>query len=134
MSRITCRDVILNSVIKQDGEDSLLSLSKHKYASNVVEKLIQFGSSRQREMVLIELLNVSASCGSSRLSYLSLPQSVSIGHHKTHEKSNVCVAIDMAKDNIANYVIKTAIECARADQREQIMEELSRNRIELVCR
>ncbi|KAL7519297.1 hypothetical protein ACHAWX_004082 [Stephanocyclus meneghinianus] len=103
------RDAILNSVIKQGGEDSLLSLSKHKYASNVVEKLIQFGSSRQRDKIVNELLN-------------------------THEMSNACIAIDMAKDNIANYVIKTAIECARPDQKEQIMEELSRNRIELVCR
>ncbi|KAL3776211.1 hypothetical protein HJC23_013761 [Cyclotella cryptica] len=100
------RDVILSSITKRSGEESLLSLSKHKYASNVVEKLIQYGSSRQRETIVNELLN-------------------------TREKSNVCIAIDMAKDNIANYVIKTAIECARADQKKQIMEELSRNLIEL---
>jgi hypothetical protein len=37
----------------------------------------------------------------------------------------------MAKDDIANYVIKTAIDCAPADQKQQILDELGRNRIEL---
>jgi len=39
----------------------------------------------------------------------------------------------MAKDNIANYVIKTAIEYAPLDMKKQIFDELSRNMIELVC-
>ena len=59
---MSCRDIILDSVLKGKGEESLLSLSKHKYASNVVEKLIQFGLCRQRELIMGELLKVSALC------------------------------------------------------------------------
>lgn len=39
----------------------------------------------------------------------------------------------MTKDDIANYVIKTALACAREDQKKQILNVLSNNRIELVC-
>ena len=99
------RDTILDCILSGSGGESLLTLSKHKYASNVVEKFIQLGSVQQREMIIKESLK---------------PQ-----------EGGVCIAVDMAKDNIANYVIKTAIECARADQKKQILDELSRNLIEL---
>lgn len=100
------RDVILDCILNGSGPDSLLLLSKHKYASNVVEKFIQMGSAQHREMIIKESL-------------------------KPRSNSDVCFAVDMAKDNIANYVIKTAIDCARADQKKQILDELSRNLIEL---
>lgn len=37
----------------------------------------------------------------------------------------------MAKDNIANYVIKTAMACAKPELKDEILKELSRNLIEL---
>lgn len=70
---LSSRDVILDSVTKRNGEDSLLSLSKHKYASNVVEKLIQHGSSLQRERIVNELLNVSVECPLPMIGYHSPP-------------------------------------------------------------
>jgi pumilio RNA-binding family len=100
------RDAILDCILNGSGPESLLLLSKHKYASNVVEKFIQMGSVQHREMIIKESL-------------------------KSRGNSEVCIAVEMAKDNIANYVIKTAIDCARADLKKQILDELSRNLIEL---
>jgi hypothetical protein len=37
----------------------------------------------------------------------------------------------MAKDDIANYVIKTAIDCASADQKKKILDKLGCNYIKL---
>ena len=62
---MSCRDIILDSVLKGKREESLLSLSKHKYASNVVEKLIQFGLCQQRELIVSEMLKVSDLCQSN---------------------------------------------------------------------
>lgn len=48
-------------------------------------------------------------------------------------KSGVCAAIIMAQDPIANYVIKKAIESApEGDQKQNLLQELRRNRDELV--
>lgn len=59
---VTGGDVYRNSVIKtltrEDG--SLCRLSKQKYASNVVERVLQHGSIKQKEFIVKELLKVSA--------------------------------------------------------------------------
>lgn len=50
------RDAILKTLTKEDG--SLFHLSKQKYASNVVEKMLQYGSVDQRNLIVKELLKV----------------------------------------------------------------------------
>jgi pumilio RNA-binding family len=52
--RTSDRDSILHIVI----ESGLLKLSKQKFASNVVEKLLKFGSPGQRNAVVREMVKV----------------------------------------------------------------------------
>jgi len=51
------RESILHIVV----EGGLLTLSKQKFASNVVEKLLKYGSPGQRNAIVREMLKVSAS-------------------------------------------------------------------------
>ena len=53
------RDELIKFVSRGTGPDSLLELSKHKFASNFIEKLIQAGTASQRDMIIKEFLRVS---------------------------------------------------------------------------
>jgi pumilio RNA-binding family len=50
------RNSILQTLTQEDG--SLCRLSKQKYASNVVERVLQHGSIKQKEFIVKELLKV----------------------------------------------------------------------------
>jgi pumilio RNA-binding family len=50
------RDSLLDIVT----EGGILSLSKQKFASNVVEKLLKYGNAGQRNAIVRELLKVSS--------------------------------------------------------------------------
>ncbi len=52
------RDSILRIVVA----NGLLTLSKQKFASNVVEKLLKFGTPQQRKEVIKEMLKVKLAC------------------------------------------------------------------------
>ena len=49
------RDSLLDIVVSND----LLKLSRQKFASNVVEKLLKYGNSNQRNAIVREMLKVS---------------------------------------------------------------------------
>jgi pumilio RNA-binding family len=49
------RDSILNIVV----ENGLLQMSRQKFASNIVEKLLKYGTAQQRKAVVKEMLKVS---------------------------------------------------------------------------
>ncbi len=49
------RDSLLKIIVEND----LLKLSRQKFASNVVEKLLKYGNSRQRNAIVREMLKVS---------------------------------------------------------------------------
>jgi hypothetical protein len=52
---------------------------------------------------------------------------------QVHRRTGVCSAIIMAQDPIANFVVKKAIETApEGEQKKKLLEELDRNREELV--
>ena len=53
------REAILNSLTKKQG--NIFRLSKQKYASNVVEKLMMYGTTEQKNMILKEILTVRSS-------------------------------------------------------------------------
>jgi len=53
------RDNDRESILKLVVEGGLLTLSRQKFASNVVEKLLKFGSPDQRNRVVREMLEVS---------------------------------------------------------------------------
>ncbi|KAL3786272.1 hypothetical protein HJC23_005350 [Cyclotella cryptica] len=100
------RNAILKTLTKEDGY--LCLLSRQKYASNVVERLLEHGSVEQRELLIKEFLKVD-------------------------RKSGLRSAVVMAQHRIANYVIQKAIEFApEGQQKQNLWEELSRNREELV--
>lgn len=52
------RDSLLNIIIEND----LLKLSRQKFASNVVEKLLKYGNSHQRNTIVREMLKVRSTC------------------------------------------------------------------------
>ena len=53
------REAILNSLTKKQG--NIFRLSKQKYASNVVEKLMMYGTTEQKNLILKEILTVRSS-------------------------------------------------------------------------
>lgn len=52
------REIILQTLIRSEG--NIFRLSKQKYASNVVEKLMQNGTVEMRNLILKEILKVSS--------------------------------------------------------------------------
>lgn len=52
------RDALLNTITKD--EETLFYLSKQKYASNVVEKMLERGSVEQKDLMMKEMLKVSS--------------------------------------------------------------------------
>lgn len=52
------RDSLLNIIVQND----LLKLSRQKFASNVVEKLLKYGNSNQRNAIVREMLKVRSCC------------------------------------------------------------------------
>jgi len=100
------REAILNSLTKKQG--NIFRLSKQKYASNVVEKLMMYGTTEQKNLILKEILTI-------------------------HERTGLSSAILLAQDPIANYVVKKAMETApEGEQKQQLLLVLSTNRDELV--
>jgi pumilio RNA-binding family len=69
------RDSILHIVV----ENGLLLLSRQKFASNVVEKLLKYGTAEQRKAVVREMLKVSGTSAypppmhSHRVTYIFVP-------------------------------------------------------------
>jgi pumilio RNA-binding family len=55
------RNLDRDSVLRIVVESGLLSLSKQKFASNVVEKLLKFGTPAQRKTIVREMLKVRKS-------------------------------------------------------------------------
>jgi len=89
-------------------EGVLLSLSMHKFASNVVEKVLVHGESQHRVKVLEEMLKDTR-----------------------NDEGGYCCLIELAKDPIANYVVNRAIEVSESDYKERIRNLISSNRQEL---
>ncbi|KAK9467173.1 armadillo-type protein [Lipomyces arxii] len=82
-------------------KENVLQFSKHKFASNVVEKCIVFGDSRQRQMIIDEILRV-------RLDG-SLPLTA------------------MMKDQFANYVIQKLLDVTSGQQRDDLVSKIMPN-------
>jgi len=100
---------VIKTLIKNDG--SFVRLSKHKYASNVVEGMLKNGTDQHRVLILEELLKPSIS----------------------NKNTGPCCAIELALDPIANYVVKSALECTKnGAQVEKLTEALNAHRMELV--
>ncbi|KAL0374685.1 UNVERIFIED_CONTAM: Pumilio6, chloroplastic [Sesamum radiatum] len=73
---------------------SIVQLSQHKFASNVVEKCLEYSDSTAREMLIKEIIGYGA------------------------KNDNVLI---MMKDQYANYVVQKILEKCSSDQREVLL-------------
>eukprot|EP00586_Coscinodiscus_wailesii_P015614 CAMPEP_0172496956 /NCGR_PEP_ID=MMETSP1066-20121228/94710_1 /TAXON_ID=671091 /ORGANISM="Coscinodiscus wailesii, Strain CCMP2513" /LENGTH=922 /DNA_ID=CAMNT_0013269513 /DNA_START=354 /DNA_END=3122 /DNA_ORIENTATION=- len=100
------RDSIL-SIILSSG---VLILSRQKFASNVLEKLLKHGSQDQRRVLVREMLNV-------------IPG---------EEGGETSVVLLMVKDAYANYVVQTMLDVLEeGEERKMLLEELNANAVQL---
>ncbi|KAJ1889405.1 mRNA binding protein puf3 [Kickxella alabastrina] len=76
----------------------VLHLSKHKFASNVVEKCIAYGEPKDRKALIEEVMSVRRD-GTSNL-------------------------VNMMKDQYANYVVQKMLDVVDGQQRDQILDKI----------
>ena len=105
------RDSILQIVV----ESGLLALSRQKFASNVVEKLLKYGTPAHRNAIVREMLNVVEGKG--------------IGE----DGKGSSVVLLMVRDAYANYVVQTTLDVvAEGEEKRLLLEELNKNSAQLV--
>lgn len=76
----------------------VLQLSKHKFASNVVEKCVDYGSKRDRQLLIEEVLQP--------------------------RPDGTLPLVTMMKDQYANYVIQKMLDVVDDDQRELLVNKI----------
>lgn len=104
------RDSILEIVV----ESGILALSRQKFASNVVEKLLKYGTSSHRNAVVREMLKVSA------------------GKSAVEDKKGSPIVLFMVKDQYANYVVQTCLDVVpEGKEKRQLLQELNNNSSQL---
>jgi hypothetical protein len=112
--RVQDRDIILDMV----AENGLLKLSRQKFASNVVEKLLKYGNGEQRRAVVREML---------RLVDENTSEFVNDGCPGTS------VVLLMVRDAYANYVVQTTLDVIpESDEKAMLLKELNAHVAELV--
>ena len=112
--RVKDRDMVLEMVVK----NGLLKLSRQKFASNVVEKLLKYGNAGQRLSIVREML---------RIVNEKTDSFVEDGEVGTS------VVLLMVRDPYANYVVQTTLDVV-PDSEEKIglLKELNAHSTELV--
>ena len=112
--RVKDRDMILEMVVK----NGLLKLSRQKFASNVVEKLLKYGNSEQRKSVVREMLKIVDEKTDS--------------HVEDNEKGTSIVLL-MVRDPYANYVVQTTLDVVpESEEKVRLLRELNAHSLELV--
>ncbi|PWN44402.1 ARM repeat-containing protein [Ceraceosorus guamensis] len=114
----------------------VLQLSKHKFASNVVEAVLRAASEQERRQLIEETLTlVDAS-----LARLSAPRSSTAvvnngngnengngngnGNGSTSTLSQIPAAVQMMTDQYANYVLQRVLELAPEEQHKKLQEAI----------
>ncbi|CAJ1960973.1 unnamed protein product [Cylindrotheca closterium] len=106
------REQILHFVL----ENGLLFLSRQKFASNVVEKLLKYGTDSQRKAVVREMLKIVAETTGGMS-----PNDVGCS-----------VVLLMVRDAYANYVVQTTLDViSESQEKVQLLEELRSHSDEL---
>jgi len=111
--RSSDRDSLLDIVVA----NGLLILSRQKFASNVVEKLLKYGSPEQRSRIVTEMLKIVDD---------------RTGDPVAEGMTGTSVVLLMVRDAYANYVVQTTLDVV-TDEREKhmLMEELNSHSTEL---
>lgn len=100
------REGILKLVL--EPENGILKLSRQKFASNVVEKLLKYGNSEQRRKLLVEMLK-------------------EVKDEETDGQKSYVVLL-MVRDPYANYVVQTLLDVAPdGDERQKLLSILNAN-------
>ena len=111
--RTSDRDSILQIVVST----GLLGLSRQKFASNVVEKLLKYGNSTHRRAIAAEMLKKS--------------NDLSIANQSPEGAS---VVLLMVRDAYANYVVQTTLDVVpESEEKRLLVRELKAHSDELVC-
>jgi pumilio RNA-binding family len=112
--RVKDRDVILDMVV----ENGLLKLSRQKFASNVVEKLLKYGNADQRKAVVREMLRVVDD---------------QTGTFVENAADGTSVVLLMVRDAYANYVVQTTLDVIpESEEKILLLKELNLHSSELV--
>jgi len=102
------------SILKLVSEKGILGLSKQKFASNVVEKLLKYGTASQRNALVREMLKVVDENTGAPSSH-GVPGCSS-------------VVLLMVRDAYANYVVQTTLDVvAEGEEKRQLLDELNAN-------
>ncbi len=100
------QDSVLDIVVN----NSLLQLSRQKFASNVVEKLLKYGNDGHRRVIVREMLKVAQINGIDG------------------SKEESSVVLMMVRDAYANYVVQTTLDVVpEGEEKRMLFEELNNN-------
>lgn len=89
--------------------DSLFKLAKHKYASNVIESVLNNGKAHHKRYIVEDMLKDTQ-----------------------EEDGGYYVVVELSKDSIGNFVVKKAIEKSETDLQEKFVEVISNAREDLI--
>lgn len=102
------RDIVLGMIT----ENGILGLSKQKFASNVIEKLLKYGNGSHRNAIVREMLKVV--------------------DDKTVENGQCTIVLLMVRDAYANYVVQTTLDVVpEGEEKQLLLQELRSNSAQL---
>ena len=105
-------------ILEMVAENGLLKLSRQKFASNVVEKLLKYGNGDQRKAVVREMLRLVDENTSEFVD---------------DESPGTSVVLLMVRDAYANYVVQTTLDVVpESDEKKMLLKELKAHTSELV--
>ena len=100
--------MLIGQYLSKRCNKNLLEFSQHKFASNVVEKCLQYASRRDRDEMIWTIINVT----------FDINPVDSKGH---------CVLESMVRDPYANYVVQKVIDASDERQRSAILRYVREN-------
>jgi len=111
--RVKDRDMVLEMVVN----NGLLKLSRQKFASNVVEKLLKYGNAEQRKSVVREMLKIVDEKTDTFV---------------IDSEEGTSVVLLMVRDPYANYVVQTTLDVVPdSDEKDGLLKELNAHSLEL---
>lgn len=102
------------AVLMKEVQAHLLDFATHKFASNVVEKCLQYANKRDKDEMIWTIINVTFD--------MNQPVDSKTGH---------CVLENMVRDPYANYVVQKVIEVSDERQRAAIVRYVRDNIVQL---
>ena len=109
------RDIDRQSILNIVIESGLLIMCRQKFASNVVEKLLKYGTNDHRTEIVREMLET-------------------VEHNGQHGSSGCSVALLLVRDAYANYVVQTTLDVVpEGREKSLLIDELNNHADQLVC-